>query len=158
MDLERFSLIDKVMAVDTVRPVLTAEMKIPGTSRLFDVHFPGVPVVPGTLLTEAMVQAAGLLVLACRGFAKLPALMAIDRARFRRYVQPGEHLTIKAQITSTGSGYVAAEGTVANPDGRVADAAVRLRLSPAPPAARAFMQERARLLGMTGAPNGELDT
>ncbi len=58
-------------------------------------HFPGYPVMPGVLLVEAMAQTAGALVvhsLGVGGQGHLVYFMAIDRARFRRPVVPGEML------------------------------------------------------------------
>ena len=68
---------------------------------LFVDHFPGYPVVPGVLLTEAMGQTAGWLIAATLDFAKLPLLTMIDSAKFRRLVYPGQQIQSTAVIAST---------------------------------------------------------
>lgn len=68
---------------------------------LFADHFPGQPIVPGVLLTEAMCQTAGWLIAASCDFSGWPLLVRIDRANFRRVVAPGESLSIEATLTAS---------------------------------------------------------
>lgn len=61
----------------------------------FQGHFPSFSVMPGVLIIEAMAQAAGALVvhtLGAAGDRSLVYFMAIDKARFRRPVTPGDML------------------------------------------------------------------
>lgn len=60
-------------------------------------HFPSFSVMPGVLIVEAMAQAAGALVVHSLGKAGQKALvyfMAVDKARFRKPVVPGDMLRI----------------------------------------------------------------
>lgn len=61
-------------------------------------HFPGVPVMPGVMLCEAMVQLAGHL---CDPDDDL-RLLEVDKARFRRPVVPGT--TLRLEVTRTAEG------------------------------------------------------
>jgi len=61
----------------------------------FQGHFPGMPVMPGVLLVEAMAQTAGVTVMTAqeRSADAPPPLvyfMTVDSARFRKPVVPGD--------------------------------------------------------------------
>jgi 3-hydroxyacyl-[acyl-carrier-protein] dehydratase len=61
----------------------------------FQGHFPERPVMPGVLLIEGMAQTAGALCVASRlatGKANLVYLMTVDKAKFRKPVQPGDQV------------------------------------------------------------------
>jgi 3-hydroxyacyl-[acyl-carrier-protein] dehydratase len=57
-------------------------------------HFPGNPLVPGVLLTEAMAQTAGI---AAGGEGRLLYLSAIRTMKFLRPVPPGETVIFRAE-------------------------------------------------------------
>jgi len=68
----------------------------------FQGHFPGHPVMPGVLIIEAMAQVAGIMAyLASDDSArdKVTYFMAIDNARFRKPVLPGDQLRIEVVTT-----------------------------------------------------------
>jgi beta-hydroxyacyl-ACP dehydratase FabZ len=63
-------------------------------------HFPDYPVMPGVLIVEAMAQVAGVLVLKeiDNRDQKLVFLAAIENAKFRRPVVPGDQLRIEMKV------------------------------------------------------------
>jgi 3-hydroxyacyl-[acyl-carrier-protein] dehydratase len=66
---------------------------VTANEHFFQGHFPHFPVMPGVLLIEGMAQTAGALCVNAATDdhkADLVFFMAIDRARFRRPVRPGD--------------------------------------------------------------------
>jgi 3-hydroxyacyl-[acyl-carrier-protein] dehydratase len=66
----------------------------------FQGHFPAQPIMPGVLIVEALAQTAGALVahsIGARDQGKTVYFMAIDDARFRKPVVPGDtvHLVVE---------------------------------------------------------------
>ena len=65
-------------------------------------HFPERPVMPGVLILEAMAQATGLLAFKTveRGASRdsLYFLVGMDKVRFKRPVEPGDQLILRAQL------------------------------------------------------------
>ena len=61
--------------------------------------------MPGVLLTEAMAQSSGWLLLAVTKFERMPFLAMVKEAKMRGFVSPGQLLTIEAKIEHEGSGF-----------------------------------------------------
>ena len=65
-------------------------------------HFPSFPVVPGVLQVEALAQLSGKLievsVFESEGRWIWPILSMVRKAKFRRFVKPGEILSLHTQI------------------------------------------------------------
>ena len=92
-----FLLIDRVLELvpgERARAIKNVTINEP----FFTGHFPGRPLMPGVLILEALAQAAG--VLAFRTSAETPAegglyyFVGIDKARFKRTVEPGDQLVL----------------------------------------------------------------
>jgi 3-hydroxyacyl-[acyl-carrier-protein] dehydratase len=52
--------------------------------RIYDDHFPGNPVVPGSLIVQAFIEAAGRMRLAAEQYS-------VENFRFKKFVAPGEY-------------------------------------------------------------------
>jgi 3-hydroxyacyl-[acyl-carrier-protein] dehydratase len=132
MRLEYFEMIDEVTRFDREGKSLVARALVPMQSPVFEGHFPGHPLVPGVLLTETMAQASGYLILGLNRLSQMPFLMAVDKARFRTFVEPGAVLDVSAQMTIEGSGYAATKARIAIGGKPICDAELRFRIMPFP--------------------------
>ncbi len=105
MQIEYFQLIDRIVALDIGAKTITVEAQVPEKSTIFEGHFPGYPIMPGVLLTEAMAQSSGWLLLGLMKFERMPFLAMIKEAKMRGFVSPGQILTIDAKVEHEGSGF-----------------------------------------------------
>jgi 3-hydroxyacyl-[acyl-carrier-protein] dehydratase len=105
MQLEYFQLIDRIVDLNIGEKTITVEAQVPEHNTIFEGHFPGFPIMPGVLLTEAMAQSSGWLLLGVMKFERMPFLAMIKEAKMRGFVSPGQLLTIDAKIEHEGSGF-----------------------------------------------------
>src|SRR5256885_5241529 len=75
-------------------------------------HCPGKPIMPGVLIIEAMAQTGGLLLLleVPNRESKLLCFVAVDGARFRRPVVPGDQLKLGIKVLSWRGDFCKLEG------------------------------------------------
>lgn len=96
-----FLLIDRVTELELGRSI-TAIKNVTINEPFFPGHFPGIPVMPGVLILEAMAQAAALLSFKTKNYAPedigIVYFAGIDGARFKKPVTPGDQLTLKIEI------------------------------------------------------------
>ena len=94
-----FLLIDKVIDYN-VGKNLHAVKNVTINEPFFQGHFPNKPIMPGVLILEAMAQATG--VLGFKTTEKQPDTLyyfaAIDNARFKQPVVPGDVLHIHVEL------------------------------------------------------------
>ncbi|HEX5426442.1 MAG TPA: 3-hydroxyacyl-ACP dehydratase FabZ [Candidatus Acidoferrales bacterium] len=78
----------------------------------FQGHFPGKPIMPGVLIIESMAQTGGLLLLqeVPDREKKLLYFVAIDNARFRRPVVPGDQLRVEVKVIAFRGDFCKLEG------------------------------------------------
>jgi 3-hydroxyacyl-[acyl-carrier-protein] dehydratase len=115
-----FLLIDRVLeivpgeGIKALKNVTVNEPFFPG-------HFPSRPVMPGVLIIEAMAQAAGILTFETAGVIPEPDdrfyFVGIDKARFRKPVEPGDQLILKVKLVRSLKGIWKFEAS-ADVDGR----------------------------------------
>ena len=148
MDLDYFKLIDRIVDLNIDAKTITVEAQVPQTHTIFEGHFPGHPIMPGVLLTEAMAQTCGWLLIALTKFERMPFLAAIKEAKMRGFVSPGELLTIEAGIVHEGSGYAITSAKV-RVDGKLrCDATITFGIVPFPhPDLRVHMDAMAAKIG-----------
>lgn len=92
-------LVEDILACDLASGSAQVRSTVPRASILYEGHFPGRPLLPGTMQIELMAQTAGVLTLARDGPKRASLLAGVGKARFRREVGPGEVLTSSARMT-----------------------------------------------------------
>ena len=96
-----FLLVDRVLechpgkSIRALKNVTFNEPYFPG-------HFPHRPVMPGVIIIEALAQTAGILAFVTAGVTPNEQtrfyFVGIDKARFRKPVEPGDQLLLSATV------------------------------------------------------------
>jgi beta-hydroxyacyl-ACP dehydratase FabZ len=119
-----FLLVDRVLELhpgDRIRALKNVTINEP----FFQGHFPGLPIMPGVLIVEAMGQAGGVLFMESLPPEKrgLPVyFMSIDKVRFRKPVVPGDQLILDLQIIKARAKAVKMEGVALVDGAKAAEA------------------------------------
>lgn len=120
-----FLLIDRVLDFEKDQS-LVAIKNVTYNEPFFQGHFPIRPVMPGVLIVEAMAQATGLLAMESNpetvNDTTIYLFVGIDKARFRRPVEPGDQLVIEVQQQALKRG-IGVFSCTAKVDGKVAASA-----------------------------------
>lgn len=116
-----FLLVDRVTNYEAGKSI-SAYKNVTINEPFFVGHFAEFPVMPGVLIVEAMAQVAGLLTVMTYGERKeneLYFFAAIDKARFKRQVVPGDQLMFEVEMVKVTRG-IGKYRAVAKVDGLIA--------------------------------------
>ncbi|MFM8281035.1 MAG: bifunctional UDP-3-O-[3-hydroxymyristoyl] N-acetylglucosamine deacetylase/3-hydroxyacyl-ACP dehydratase [Bacteroidota bacterium] len=96
-----FLLVDRITEVDQEAKKIIGYKNVTINEPFFPGHFPERPIMPGVLIVEAMAQVGGLLLLNSDDYkeGKLVFFMAINNAKFRKPVIPGDQLMMEVTMT-----------------------------------------------------------
>ena len=118
-----FLLVDKVVDIEGTQTALGIK-NVTMNEPHFQGHFPGLPIMPGVTIVEAMAQTAAVMVGTTLGMADKDMkvyFMAIDKCKFRRKVGPGDVLEMRlTTLRGKPGGKVWKFGGVASVEGEMA--------------------------------------
>jgi 3-hydroxyacyl-[acyl-carrier-protein] dehydratase len=115
-----FLLVDRVIAF-VKNESIVALKNVTINEPFFQGHFPGMPIMPGVLIVEAMGQAGGVLVIQSlppENQGKPIYFMGFDDVRFRKPVVPGDQLILELEMLKLRSKVVKMAG-IAKVDGKI---------------------------------------
>ena len=92
-------LIDRVLELKRKERIVAVK-NVTINEPFFVGHFPGLPIMPGVLIVEAIAQAGGALLLTevADRSNKVMVFTGIERAKFRRPVGPGDQLRLEVEL------------------------------------------------------------
>jgi UDP-3-O-[3-hydroxymyristoyl] N-acetylglucosamine deacetylase/3-hydroxyacyl-[acyl-carrier-protein] dehydratase len=114
-----FLLVDRVIAYEKGKRIIGIK-NVTINEEFFVGHFPGMPIMPGVLIIEAMAQVGGLLLMDSveNPESKVVYFMSLDNVKFRRPVVPGDQLEFELEMVQMRKTVCRMKG-VGRVDGRV---------------------------------------
>ena len=94
-----FLMVDNILEIERLKRIVGLK-SVSINESYFQGHFPGKPIMPGVLIIEGMAQTGGLLLLLeiPDRDKKLLYFAAVEEARFRRPVVPGDQLRMEVTV------------------------------------------------------------
>ncbi|UCF19515.1 MAG: bifunctional UDP-3-O-[3-hydroxymyristoyl] N-acetylglucosamine deacetylase/3-hydroxyacyl-ACP dehydratase [Gemmatimonadota bacterium] len=94
-----FLLVDRVIEYERAKRIVGIK-NVTINEPFFIGHFPGLPIMPGVLIIEAMAQVGGLLLMDSveNPEEKIVYFMSLDNVKFRRPVTPGDQLVFELEM------------------------------------------------------------
>jgi 3-hydroxyacyl-[acyl-carrier-protein] dehydratase len=116
----RWIWIDKFVEFQSGKRAVAVKNVTLAEEHLHD-HFPGFPVMPESLMIEAMAQTAGILVGEAKKFQEKVILAKIKNASFFHYVKPGDTIKLEAKVESITPEAASTSGKITCSDNLIAE-------------------------------------
>lgn len=140
----RFLLLDRIVELERGRRA-SGIKNVTLSEDFFTHHFPDQPIMPGTLITECMVQLADWVIREASDFEKLSLPVSFDRLKFYRMVRPSDQLLLDVEVAESAGDTATIRANARCGEQQVAAARFTVRIEPSAPyqsseAARAMFQ------------------
>jgi len=92
-----FLMVDRVVHLDLEKNIIIGQKNLTMNELFFQGHFPGMPIMPGVLIIEALAQTGGILAHE-KGFKdKIAVFLNANNVKFRKPVHPGDVLYLHVE-------------------------------------------------------------
>lgn len=125
----RFLLVDRIVALERGKRA-TGIKNVAMSEEFLAHHFPERPIMPGTLIVEALVQLADWIVREQSDFERLGLAVSFNRLKFRRVVRPGDQLRLEVEVVAQNGEAVEVKGQAFRGDTVAASGSFTLCLAP----------------------------
>ena len=139
----RFLVIDRIESINRNKEIVALKHVSLNEDFFWD-HFPGNPILPGSLMIEAMAQAGTALLEISRDRTVKAMPILVDQVKFREIVRPGDPLSIRMTVKADRNSTQVLAGAIERRGKVVATGNMTFVLKPAeeiyPPIARTFIE------------------
>ncbi|AMP21275.1 beta-hydroxyacyl-ACP dehydratase [endosymbiont 'TC1' of Trimyema compressum] len=95
-----FLLVDKIIEIDDAENRIVGIKNVTANEPFFQGHFPGLHIMPGVLIIEALAQTGAVAMLSKEEFrGKVAILAGLEKCRFRHQVKPSDTLRLEVTLT-----------------------------------------------------------
>jgi 3-hydroxyacyl-[acyl-carrier-protein] dehydratase len=93
-----FLLVDKIVEIEPGKKAVGIK-NVTVNEPFFKGHFPGIPIMPGVLIVEALAQVGACALLSLPEYkGKIPLFVGIEKFKFRKTVKPGDVLILEVKV------------------------------------------------------------
>jgi 3-hydroxymyristoyl/3-hydroxydecanoyl-(acyl carrier protein) dehydratase len=128
----RFLLVDRILEMESGK-YATGIKNVTLSEDFLTHHFPDYPIMPGTLIAEALVQLADWVIRESTSFTQMGLATSFERIKFRRLVRPGDQLRLEVNLLSRDGEQAVVEGKAFCDGALVTSVSFTLGLEPLEP-------------------------
>lgn len=124
-------LVDRLLEVNEEKTRGIGLKNVTINEPFFEGHYPGMPLMPGVLIIEAIAQtAAAVMLLNPANKDKVPIMGSLNNVKFKRMVIPGDQLIMEVEILWVRNSIGKGRGTATVDGELVASADLMFKLAP----------------------------
>lgn len=95
----RFLLVDRILELESGKRAVGIK-NVTLSEDFLTHHFPNSPLMPGALITEALVQLADWIIRESTDFQQLAMAVEFKKIKFHRMIRPGDQIQLEVEIVS----------------------------------------------------------